>query len=106
MAARRVARSEGEDVVSLAHVQRACQLDRIDARGLTSQEQKCIRLLGTKSLRLNVLGSLLGMAPRVVSEVIEPFLVRSGLLIKDKNGLRQLTQEGLDHLSKNRQQDV
>ena len=34
------------------------------------------------------------------------FLVRSGLLIKDKNGLRQLTQEGLDHLSKSRQQDV
>ena len=52
------------------------------------------------------LASILGMNSRTVSEVIEPFLVRSGLLIKDKNGLRQLTQEGLDHLSKSRQQDV
>jgi len=100
---RRVARSEGEDVVTLAHVQRACQLDRIDKRGLNSQEQKYLQLLGTKSLRLNILASFLGVVPRVVSEVIEPFLVRSRLLIKDKNGLRQLTQEGLDHLSKNRQ---
>ena len=97
---------KGEDVITLAHVQRACQLDRIDDRGLTSQEQKYLQLLGTGSLRLNVLGSLLGVGSRVVAEVIEPFLVRSGLLIKDKNGLRQLTQEGLDHLSKSRQQDV
>ena len=103
---RRVARSEGEEVVTLAHVQRACQLDRIDDRGLSSQEQKYLQLLGTGSLRLNVLASILGMAPRTVSEVIEPFLVRSRLLIKDKNGLRQLTQQGLDHLSKSRQQDV
>ena len=100
---RRVARSEGENVVTLAHVQRACQLDRIDELGLTSQEQKYLQLLGTKSLRLNVLASVLGMAPRTLSEVIEPFLVRSGLLIKDKNGLRQLTQDGMDHLSKSRQ---
>ena len=103
---RRVARSEGEENITLAHVRRACQLDRIDDRGLTSQEQKFIQLLGTGSLRLNVLASILGMAPRTVSEVIEPFLVRSRLLIKDKNGLRQLTQAGLDHLSKSRQQDV
>ena len=38
--------------------------------------------------------------PLVHHQVIEPFLVRSGLLIKDKAGLRQLTQEGLDHLNK------
>jgi Holliday junction DNA helicase RuvB len=98
MSAFRTARSQGEDTICLAHVQRACQLDRIDSRGLTSQEQKYLQLLGTKSLRLNVLASILGTASRLVSEVIEPFLVRSGLLLKDKNGLRQLTQEGLDHV--------
>ena len=98
MSAFRVARSQGEETITLAHVLRACELDRIDEKGLTSQEQKYLQLLETKSLRLNVLGSLLGVAPRVVSEVIEPFLVRSGLLIKDKNGLRQLTQKGLDHV--------
>ena len=36
---RRVARSEGEQTVTLAHVRRACQLDRIDDRGLTSQNR-------------------------------------------------------------------
>jgi Holliday junction DNA helicase RuvB len=98
--------SQGEEVISLAHVRRACQLDRIDNKGLTSQEQKYLELLGTKSLRLNLLSSMLGVGSRVVSEVIEPYLVRSGLLIKDKAGLRQLTQEGLDHLSKNRLRTV
>jgi Holliday junction DNA helicase RuvB len=100
--ARRVARSEGEEVITLAHFHRACQLDRIDGCGLTSQEQKYLQLLGTGSLRLNVLASILGVGSKVVSEVVEPFLIRSGMLIKDKNGLRQLTQQGLDHLSKSR----
>ncbi len=103
---RRVARSEGEERITLDHVRKACELDRIDCRGLTSQEQKYIQLLGNSSLRLNVLASLMGMASKTVSDVIEPFLVRSGLLTKDKNGLRQLTQEGLDHLARSRQQTV
>jgi len=106
MSARRVARSEGEETITVEHFRHACHLDRIDHRGLTSQEQKYLQLLGTGSLRLNVLASILGVGSKVVSETIEPFLVRSGLLVKDKNGLRQLTQQGLDHLSKSRPQGV
>jgi Holliday junction DNA helicase RuvB len=104
--ARRVARSQGKEIITVEHLTRACELDRIDCRGLNGQEQKYLQLLGTGSGRLNVLASCLGIGSRVVSEVIEPFLVRSGLLVKDKNGLRQLTQEGLDHLSKSRQRSV
>ena len=102
---RRVARSEGEEVVTLDHVRRACQLDRIDKQGLTSQEQKYLQLW-ERNFEAQYLGVDLRLGSRVVSEVIEPFLVRSRLFIKDKNGLRQLTQEGMDHLSKSRQQDV
>ena len=40
---------------------------------------------------------MLGLPSRTVSEVTEPFLLRSGLIIKDDQGRRQLTQKGLDH---------
>jgi Holliday junction DNA helicase RuvB len=104
--ARRVCRSEGEAVVTLDHLLRACSLDRIDRRGLTGQEQAYLELLGDGPGRLNVLASCLGMPSRTVSEVVEPFLIRSGLVVKDGSGRRTLTQAGLDHLYTSRAQGV
>ena len=49
--------------------------------------------------RLNVLGSMLGLPSRTVAEVTEPFLIRSGLVIKDDQGRRQLTGRGREHLA-------
>jgi Holliday junction DNA helicase RuvB len=101
--ARRVARSENESTVELAHVERACALEQLDEIGLGPTEQKYLRILSDGAARLNVLASVLGLPGRTVSHVTEPFLVRARLIVKDDQGRRQLTAAGHEHLSKSRQ---
>jgi Holliday junction DNA helicase RuvB len=48
---------------------------------------------------------MLGLPSRTVAEVTEPFLIRSGLIIKDDQGRRQLTAQGREHVSNLRQRD-
>ena len=102
---RRVCRSQGETTITLDHLQLACKLDRISSKGLSSQEQKYLEFLGAGPNRLNVLASCLGMPSKTVSDVVEPFLIRSGLIIKDNGGRRTLTKIGMDHLSNLRNND-
>jgi len=95
--ARRCARAEGDNTISLEHLHRACALEQIDGLGLGPTERKYLAILTNGATRLNVLASMLGLPSRTVSEVTEPFLVRAGLIIKDDQGRRQLTQKGMDH---------
>jgi Holliday junction DNA helicase RuvB len=62
-------------------------------------EQQYLLALADGASRLNVLGSLLGLPARTVSQVVEPFLLRSGLLVKDDQGRRELTAKGREHLT-------
>ncbi len=96
--ARRVSRSENEVTIRLEHLRRACELESIDSLGLGPVEQKYIQQLSEGPLRLNVLASIIGLPARTISEVTEPFLQRIGLICKNEQGLRQLTQSGHDHL--------
>ena len=102
----RVARSIGEDSITPDHLRRACDLEQIDELGLGPNEQAYIKILARGSARLNVLASMLGLPTRTVSQVIEQFLVRFGLVVKDKNGLRELTAAGREHLSNSSPQIV
>jgi Holliday junction DNA helicase RuvB len=97
---RRVCRSEGEQIITLTHLQKACLLEGTDELGLGPTEQQYLRALADGASRLNVIASLLGLPSRSVSEVTEPFLIRSGLLTKDDQGRRQLTGQGREHLLK------
>ena len=99
--ARRCARAEGETTITLLHLHRACGLEQIDNLGLGPTETKYLEILTGGATRLNVLASMLGLPSRTVSEVTEPFLVRAGLIIKDDQGRRQLTQFGFDHCGQN-----
>ena len=94
----RVARSVGDNSITADHLLRACALEEIDDLGLGPNEQAYLRTLMNGATRLNVLGSILGLPTRTVSQVIEPFLIRSSLITKDKNGLRELTAEGRAHV--------
>lgn len=105
-ACRRVARSEGEFTITAAHLERACVLDQLDDIGLGPTEQQYLKALADGSSRLNLLSSILGLPSRTVSTVIEPFLIRAGLLVKDDTGRRQLSGKGREHLSKSRADDV
>jgi Holliday junction DNA helicase RuvB len=73
-------------------------LEQIDELGLGPTETKYLEILTNGATRLNVLASMLGLPSRTVSEVTEPFLMRVGLIIKDDQGRRTLTQKGLDHV--------
>ena len=104
--ARRVARSESESSITLAHLERACVLEQLDDLGLGPTEQKYLRILLDGATRLNVLASVLGLPARTVSQVTEPFLIRAGLIAKDDQGRRQLTGKGQEHLSIQRPKSV
>lgn len=96
---RRVCRSEGESTITAGHFLRACELEQIDEIGLGPTEQHYLRALADGASRLNVIASLLGLPARTVAQVVEPFLLRSGLLVKDDQGRRELTAKGREHLS-------
>lgn len=95
----RVCRSEGENTLTLAHLKRACELESIDRLGLGLTEQQYLRLLKEGASRLNVVASILGLPARTLSQVVEPFLLRQGLILKDGQGRRELTSKGREHLS-------
>jgi len=105
-ACRRVCRSEGEQTIAVAHLERACQLEQIDALGLGPPEQAYLGILADGTSRLNVIASRLGLPARTVSEVYEPYLLRAGLIVKDDDSMRQLTAEGREHLSNSRKNGV
>lgn len=97
-AGHRVARAEASDVVTTAHLERACALEGIDQLGLGPTDQQYLNVLLEGPTRLNILASRLGLPSRTIAEVTEPFLIRAGLVVKDEQGRRQLTAEGRDHL--------
>jgi holliday junction DNA helicase RuvB len=97
---RRVCRSEGAETITQMHFERACALEQIDELGLGVQERKYLSILAEAPTRLNVIASILGLPARTVSGVTEQYLVRAGLIDKDKSGLRQLTSKGLEHIRK------
>jgi Holliday junction DNA helicase RuvB len=97
-ACRRVCRAEGENAITLGHLDRACVLEQIDPLGLGPTEQAYLLLLAEGASRLNVIASRLGLPSRTVAEVTEPFLIRAGLVAKDDQGRRQLTADGRLHL--------
>lgn len=102
----RVARSQGEDVIRHEHLQRATALEDLDEFGCGPTEQEYLLLLADGPMRLNVIASSIGLPPRTISSVTEPFLIRAGLVTKDDQSRRQLTAKGFDHVSKSRQNNV
>lgn len=97
--ARRVAVAEGAKEITVAHLHKACQIERISDLGLDNVQQKYLWLLKGSGQRLNVLASTLGVSTKVLTKTVEPFLLRSGMIVKADSGVRQLTQEGREHLA-------
>ena len=96
-AGHRVARSEAGDVLTIGNLERAFSLESIDSKGCGPTEKQYIKILLEGPTRLNMLASRLGLPSRTVAEVTEPYLIRSGLVLKDDGGKRQLTAEGREH---------
>ena len=97
-ACRRVCRAEGQETLTIHHLRTACLLERLDELGLGETERKYLRAISEGASRLNVIASMLGLPARTLSMVVEPFLLRAGMIYKDDDGRRQLSAEGKDHL--------
>lgn len=91
--------AEGAEKLTLDHLERVCENERISSMGLDGVQQKYLKLLGNGPQRLNVLSSMLGVSTKVITKTCEGFLLRSGLVIKTDGGLRSLTEIGQEHLS-------
>ena len=97
---RLVSRSEGEDTIRPIHMRKAFTLSGIDSLGLNvATDLKYLSLLLEGEKPVNVLASHLGLPTRTVTTVIEPFIIRSGLMEKGKQSKRYLTPKGKEHLT-------
>ena len=104
--ARRVQVAEGGDTQTVEHLRRACSVERISDLGLDNMQQKYLHLLGNGPQRVGVVASMLGVGPKVLAKTVEPYLLRSGLVVKTDAGLRTLTESGQSHLDDLRQVSV
>ena len=95
-ACHRVSRAEGEKAIVPHHFRMACALEQLDDLGLGSTEQAYLKALAEGTSRLNVFASMLGLPARTVSCVVEPFLLRAGLMVKDDRG-RHVTAAATVH---------
>ena len=95
----RVSRSLEEKIVTLVHAMRAVDLEGLDEKGLTLQEQSYLRALAEGVSRLGVISSRIAMPTSTVQRVVEPYLIRSGLISKDE-GRRELTASGREHVGR------
>lgn len=98
----RCCRAQGDNTITVQHFEQACRLEEIDEIGLDATERRYLAALAKGASRLGVMACVLGLEPRAVSHHVEPFLLRSGMIVKDKNGLRELTRLGHEHLSQSR----
>jgi Holliday junction DNA helicase RuvB len=96
---RRVCRAEGGATITLKHLNRACRLEQIDVLGLGPTDQQYLGIVMEGATRLNVIASRLGLPARTISHVVEPFLLRAGLVFKDDQGRRHLTALAREHLA-------
>lgn len=97
--ARRFQMSEGSSILTVDHLRRACEVERVSDLGLDNMQQKYLALLAGGPQRLNVLASMLGVSSKVLTKTVEGFLLRSGMIVKDDQGRRSLTEIGQEHLA-------
>jgi Holliday junction DNA helicase RuvB len=87
-------------VITREFAERALRARGIDRLGLSGMDRRILQTLAKSgpALGLRTLADLLEEAPRAILEVHEPYLIRSGLLVRTKRG-RALTAEGRRILS-------
>lgn len=93
------ASSLNDEVIRKEHFHKTCEIEGIDPLGLTQNEVQYLKILyeNSCSIRLNIIASRLGLHPKHVSNIIEQFLIREGMVSKN-NSVRILTEKGFAHL--------
>ena len=98
-ACRRVCRSQGRPHDhGAAHFERACLVGTDRRPGPWADGAKVSFDPGRGTDPTERHRTILGLPTRTVAHVTEQFLIRAGLIDKDKSGMRQLTAKGLEHV--------
>jgi len=100
-AAKRYARSQGTKSITVDHFNASCALEGLDSLGLGPNERAYLKILAEakEPIRLNVLASRMGLPKKTLTDTIEGFLLRIGLIVKSDKGV-MIAPEGLEHLRK------
>lgn len=98
-ACHRYSRSQSESQVTESHFDATVTLEGLDALGLGRDEQRYLSFLANRQepTRLSTLESALGIHRRTLQAVVEPFLLRAGLIERSDKG-REISEEGKRHL--------
>jgi len=94
-----VAKSHDRDVITLGDVDEAFQHLQVDELGLEPLDRAYLAMLceyGQSTL--GVLSSRLSFPVLTIQRVIEPYLLKEGLIIKDKSSIRVITEKGRKHI--------
>lgn len=91
----------GHDLVSVDVVDQAMAVFGIDKAGLDRVDRQLLELLATKfstrPVGLSTLAVAIGEEPDTIEAVIEPYLIRTGLIQRTPRG-REITSAGVAHL--------
>jgi Holliday junction DNA helicase RuvB len=95
----RYARSKGEYFITTKHFEETAALEQIDPLGLDADQQRYLAALGKqrRPIKLHTLESTLGIHRRTLQTVVEPYLLRVGLIERAPSG-RVITEAGMVHL--------
>lgn len=92
---------EGKTGIGLDEAKRALELYEVDQLGLDRLDKSVLQALVTrfdgKPAGLNTLAAAVGEEPDTIETVVEPFLLRNGLIARSARG-RLATRAGFDHL--------
>ncbi len=91
----------GGEAITLDHVLQAMEMFEIDQAGLDRVDRQLLNLLATKfsarPVGLSTLAVAIGEEPDTIEAVLEPYLIRQGLLQRTPRG-REITDAGKAHL--------
>jgi Holliday junction DNA helicase RuvB len=91
----------GGAAIDLGHVKAAMEIFEIDQAGLDRVDRQLLNLLATKfsarPVGLSTLAVAIGEEPDTIEAVLEPYLIRQGLLQRTPRG-REITEAGKAHL--------
>jgi len=96
-----VCTSNDRNVITLSDVNEAFRLLQIDNLGLDAIERQYLNELSKHQfMKLNVIASKLGLPRNTISNVIEPYMLRTELIEK-RNSDRLITDKGISHIENN-----
>jgi Holliday junction DNA helicase RuvB len=94
-----LSRADGD--INLTVARDALEMQEIDAKGLDQQDRKYLltiaRVFGGGPVGVEAVAHTMNLAPDTLIDEVEPFLLRSELIIRTPRG-RKLTAAGFEHL--------